>query len=162
MHNALPQKMTPENLGAWIAENAIDKKDHVEKFDLTKDEIVELEHASSLASRAIDRLESIHESFKYDLKNGVVDPATFTIPPTKGLKELMANREFADAQIEKGYKEIHTDIYGIPYPETRKIVYFDIEGNHFEEYDKKMTPEQLKNFGKPMLEEGEEADPLFS
>lgn len=164
MHLSLPQKMTPENLAQWITENSIEQRTHDDKFELTRDEIQNLEHSSSVASRAIDRLEQLKETFNNALKdgNGIVDeageviegstgPVSFTIPPTKGLKILKANREFADSQIESGVRLEPTELYGIPYPETEKIVFVDIEGNHFDQYDYNMNPDQIEKYARPLL-----------
>lgn len=151
MHLCLPQTMTKENLAKWITENQIDMRMHEEKFDLTKEEIQDFEHNSSLASRAMDELNGIKDGFMERLKEGTEDPIDFTIPPTKGLKALQANREFADAQIKLGHRVVSTQLYAIPYPETKKILFFDVEGNIWEEYSRAMNPNQLQKYDKPLM-----------
>jgi len=145
--------MTKENLAKWLTENAIEQKTHEEHVDYTEAEIAEFEHQSSLASRAIDRLNDIAEKFNKALKEGIVEPQDFTIPETKGLKVLKANREFADGQIELGYRVVPTQLYGIPYAATSKIVFFDIESAHWEQYDYKMNPFQEEKYGTPLFKE---------
>ena len=152
LHIALPQTMTVENLAAWIETNNIEKKMHEERFDLTETEIAAYEHDSSVASRAIDKLQSQLEHFKGLLKDGITESASVLIEPTVGLKILQANREFADQQIELGYRTENTELYGIPYGETKKILFFDIEGQHFEQYDYKMNPFQVEKYSKPLFE----------
>lgn len=155
-HLALPQRMTPENLAQWITTNSVEERTHEEKIDLTSDEIQVFEHDSSVASRAIDRLDDLKEKFVTHLKEGTQDPIDFTIPPTKGLKVLQENREFADKQIEQGYRTEITELYFIPYPETRKLICVDATGEHWENYDMKMNPPQIQKYAKPLLEQDEE------
>jgi hypothetical protein len=152
-HRSLPQTMTPENLAQWIKENAAETFEHTEKIDLEEDVVHELERQSSLASRAIDRLEKLKKSFVDTIKNGTPspdNPVDFTIYPTKGTNVLKANREFADKQLEQGYKEEITSIYMIPYPEDSLMVAVDIQGFEWPEYTKEMTIEQI-NKHKPIL-----------
>ena len=102
LHPALPQFMTPENLALWIKENQVEQFEYVDDTPLTQDEISELEHKSSIASRTIDELDNLEKSFKKMLKEGTEDPVDFTIPPTKGTKTLKSNRKFADDKIKSG------------------------------------------------------------
>lgn len=155
-HYALPQKtMTPENLAKWITENKVEDKVHEEKVDYTDAEIAEFEHQSSLASRAIDRLSDIMDKFKSAINDGTPEPRDFTVPETKGLKVLKANREFADGQIEIGHRIIPTQLYGLPCTQNGKICFFDAEGRHWEEYDHKMNPFQEEKYGSPLFKEEE-------
>ena len=153
-HQALPQTMTPEALAEWIKNNHDgDIVNHIEKTELDEQMVKELEHKSSLASRAIDRLEAVKKEFMDILTNGTPneeEPFDVTIPPTKGLKILKANREFADKQLENGYSEETIPLYMIPYPEESQMLAFDIEGNEWPEYTKDMTDDQV-NKHKPML-----------
>lgn len=153
LHMALPQMMTPENLAIWIKENQVEQFEHVDEIPLTQDEITELEHKSSLASRAIDDLDDLDKSFKKMLKEGAEGPVDFTIPPTKGTKALKANREFADDKIKAGVNEEKTMIYGIPYPEEKKVLFFDIEGHRFISRDRDMNDNQVEKYDKPLLRE---------
>lgn len=156
MHLALPQKqMTKEQLAQWLTENRIEEKCHEEHVDYTDAEIAEFEHQSSLASRAIDRLTIIAESFKKALNEGTVEPQNFTVPETKGLKVLKANREYADGQIERGYQIVPTQLYGLPCTANGKICFFDIMGEHWEQYDYKMNPFQEEKYGSPLFKEEE-------
>lgn len=153
MHISLPQSMTPEKLGQWLTMNAIENKQHEESFDLTEDEIRNFEHTSSVSSRAMDDLEALKDKFMSFLKDGTQEPTDVTIPPTKGLKALQANREFADAQIKLGVRVEITELYAIPCPENKKICFFDIEGNHFEQHDYRMNPGQMQKYDKPLMAE---------
>lgn len=152
-HPALPQSMTVENLANWITVNSTETISHIEKIELEEEQVHELESQSSLASRAIDRLEEKKKEFMDILKEGTPDvemPYDVTIPPTKGLKILKANRAFADKQLEQGFREDTTDLYMIPYPEESQMVAIDIMGNEWPEFTKEMTPDQI-NQHKPML-----------
>lgn len=152
MHLALPQKsLTIEQLAQWITENQIEQKVHEEQVDYTEEEIQEFEHKSSVASRAIDRLMVIKKTFTDYINDGVDIPTDVTIPETKGLKALHANREYADAQIELGYRIIPTTLYGIPCDANGKICFFDVEGDHWEQYDYKMNPFQQDKYGSPLF-----------
>jgi len=156
MHLALPTKtMTKENLAQWITENSIEQKSHEEHVEYTAEEIAAFEHESSLASRAIDRLTDLLDSFKQCVNEGNLEPRDFTVPETKGLKVLKANREFADGQIEIGYRVIPTQLYGIPHGATSKICFFDIESGHWEQYDYKMNPFQMEKYGSPLFKDEE-------
>jgi len=160
LHECLPQTYTKERLAEWITSNKVDTATHSEDFPLTEDEIKEFEHASSIASRAIDRLKAIEKYFKETLKKGTPfnfdkgdhDPVTVTIPPTKGLDVLNANREFADKSIERGVRTETTIIYLIPHPEESKIVGVDIEGNEWPKFSRYMTNDEI-NQHKPLLKQ---------
>jgi hypothetical protein len=154
LHHACPQTYTPENLAQWITENQKATITHVDKIPLTDEEITELEHKSSVASRAIDRLNDVLAEFKEYIQNGTefdgeeYQPKDITIPPTKGMKELKANREFADGILERGYNEETTEVYIIPYPDESLMVAVDIEGFECWEYTKKMTATERELYGK--------------
>lgn len=156
LHRCLPQSLTPENLAKWIKENAVEEIQRLEKVDFGEDETHELEKQSSLASRAIDRLEELKKEFMDYIKDGTpgmdgeLQPVDLTIHPTKGMKALKANRAFADRQLEQGFKEDITTVYMIPYPEDSLMVGVDIEGKEWERYLKEMTIEQI-NQHKPIL-----------
>lgn len=157
-HPSLPKTLTPEMLGQWIVENAIETLDHVEKINLDEEQVHELEKKSSLASRAIDRLEEIKKTFMDVLKDGTPDremPFDVTVPPTAGLKILKANRAFADKQLEQGYREEVTTLYMIPYPEDSLMVAVDITGEEWPDFGKQMSIEQI-NQHKPMLKKPKE------
>lgn len=165
LHRSVPQGKTPEALAAWIKDNAIETKTHISRIELDDDVIRELESKSSKASRAIDRLEKVKEEFMEYLNKGTPTeapesaldepkrlPKDITIPPTKGLKELRANREYADTQLENGYKEEAIEVYMIPYPEESLIVGVTIEGEEFEtgEYTREMSIDEI-NKHKPLI-----------
>src|SRR5690606_21525793 len=164
-HSCCPQSMTPENLAHWIQETNIDTTTHIERIELDEETTRDLEKKSSLASRAIDRLEAVKKEFMDILTNGThsepgempgddpeYQPYDVTIPPTKGLKALKANRQFADKQLEEGYKEENTEVFLIPWPEESMVIGVDIEGEEFGEgqYSRSMTSDE-ENSIKPML-----------
>ncbi len=151
LHLALPQTLTVENLAAWLVENNIEKKLHVEEKPLTPDDISENEHKSSAASRAIDDLEELKKRFNDMIVKGTEEPLTFTIPPTKGTKTLEANRKYADKCIKDGVSKQETELYGIVFPETQQILFFDIEGNEFPDHHRNMDPEEQEHYDKPLL-----------
>lgn len=153
IHKSLPQTLTPENLAEWIKQNCIDKKIHEERIPLDEAQIADLEHRSSVASRNIDKLEATLKNVTDYFKEGTQDPIHFTIPPTKGIKVLKANREYADSSIEMGYTKEDTTLYGIPYPEREIVVFCDIEGTEYPDYQENMTPEQIKFHGNLFKEE---------
>lgn len=149
-HPSLPSTLTAEQLGAWIDENKIEEPfDHILKEELTPEEISEHEHKVALASRQLMNLEELKKEFMDTLKNGTpvnldmeYQPVDITIPPTKGVKALKANVEFHSEILEKGYNEQITKVYKVPYPEAKMIIAVDIEGNEFEDYSRRMTPEE--------------------
>lgn len=166
-HHSLPMTMTPEQLADYIRSNRVDTVNHVEKINLTDGEKAKLAMESSLASRAIVRLENLLKEFTTIIKKGTPwdmnvgedgdhRPITFTIPPSKGLEKLKANRLFADDQIEKGYREEITPIYFIPYPEYEKMVAVDIEGNEWSNYSRQMSKDEVRQHGKPILSAGQQ------
>jgi hypothetical protein len=158
-HLVLPQKgMTPEELGAWIVDNNIETRIHEEKIDYTTEEIAAFEHDSAAASIAERKLVDLLASFKEPLTEGCQEEKKFTIEPTKGTKVIKANREYADKQIEKGYRMDLTTLYGLPYPTTKKIIFVDIEGNHWQQYDYKMNPFQLEKYTSPLFETDDEKE----
>ncbi len=160
LHLALPSTLTPENLATWLVENNIEKKLHVEEKDLTPDDISEFEHKSSAASRALDNLDELLETIKKTIKSGTEEPLSYTIPPTKGTKTLKENRKYADRCIKDGVSKQETELYGIIYPETQQVLFFDIEGNEYADHHRNMDPEEQEHYDKPILkaikEEGEE------
>lgn len=157
-HESLPQTLSPEKLAEWIQINKVDTFNHTEEIPFTEEEIQELEHKSSLASRAIDKLTGVEKYFKELIKKGTpfnedrgeYQPISVTIPPTKGVDALKANREFADKQIELGYKEDITHLYLVPNPEVSEMLMVDIEGQEWPEYSRNMTNDEINQF-KPLL-----------
>lgn len=158
-HKCLPKGKTPEQLAQIIKDySAEDPIQHTEKIPLSPERIQELEHKSSAASRALDQLNKVKETFMNFLKNGTTVnpnsdakapefmPETVTIPPTKGIKILTANREYADALISDGCETIVTPVYLIPWADQSKMVAVDIEGNEFEGYTRDMTAEEQERF----------------
>lgn len=158
-HHSLPSTMSPEQLADYIRTNRVDTYNHVEKIPLTEEEIQQLEHDSSLASRAIDKLTETKKKFEYFLKKGTDwdnatsqhKPQVITIPPSKGIEKLQANREFADKQIVQGYREEVTSLYLLPYPEAEEMIMVDIEGQKWSQYSRPMSPDEIKQHGRPIL-----------
>jgi hypothetical protein len=158
IHYSLPQTKTPEGLSEWIKLNKVDSLNHMEEIPFTDQEIADYEHQSSLASRALDKLQDLLDMIKETIKKGTPynidkkdhDPVSFTIPPTKGTDAIKSNREFADQQIVKGYREEITTIYLIPNPEESQIVAVDIVGEEWSKYSRAMTADE-KNQYKPLL-----------
>lgn len=168
MHAALPQTFTQENLADWIVKNSIEQRTKTEKVDLTEEKVAELEHKSSRASQSIDELNEIKKQFIEVLKKGttvdidqvVADdtepkrkPVSFTIPPTKGLDALTANRQFADQQLRDGCTTTEKTIYHIPFPEEKTIVGFDIEGNEDPDFNREMTDDERNYYDMPIITE---------
>lgn len=167
LHESLPQTYTKERLADWIKSNKVDTHIHVEEFPLTEAEIQGFESMSSKASRAIDRLKAIEKMIKETLKkgtpfnhdkgeNGEHEPVSYTIPPTKGLDTLTANREYADRCIERGVRDESTTIYMIPYPEQSKIIGVDIEGYEWAKFSRVMTKDEINQY-KPLLKVDKES-----
>lgn len=151
LHRSVPQTKTKEGLAKWITENQKEVKKHEEHVPLTPEEIQEYEHKSSVASRALDVLKEVEEEFKGYIKKGTnVNPAkpgeylpqNITIPPTKGTDALKANRQFADEILRKGYNEIITEVYMIPFPEEEMMVAMTIEGYECPDYTRAMTEDE--------------------
>jgi len=142
LHPTLPQTMTKENLAVWIRQNSVEGKNHVEEIPYTQEELQEFEHKSSAASRAIDKLEWQLKSIQFTFKNGTQEPQEIKIYPTKGIDVLKENRKYADGQIDKGCREETTVLFGIPYPEKKKVIFVDIEGNEFAQYERDMTKDE--------------------
>jgi hypothetical protein len=166
-HESLPFSMTPEQLADYIRSNRIDSVNHVEKFPLSENEKKELALKSSNAGQAILRLESqqkyvtklIKKGTPWDTNRGEDGdhrPIDITIPPTAGLDVLKSNRQYADEQIEKGYREEVTCIYFLPWPEYEKMIGLDIEGTEWSKYSRQMTKEEIRQHGKPILRAAEE------
>jgi len=161
LHPALPQTKTKEELGAWIADNSIESRTHEEKVQYTEKELTDWKEKSALISIEIDKLEAVKEEFNHFLKKGTFfdkvkqayDDQRVLIPGTKGIDALKENREFAGLQITNGFHIITTQLYAIPFSTTKKIHFFDVEGNHWEQYDYKMNPHQLVQYGNPLFDE---------
>jgi hypothetical protein len=166
VHPSLPSGKTIENLAQWITSNQKEVINHSTKIPLTPEEISQLEHDSSVASRGIDELDEVKESFMHFYKKGTAWdgdkflPSVVTIPGSKGVDVLKANRAFADALIKKGYNEDITVIYLLPYPEESMMVALTIEGHEVPKYSRKMTKEEDKNYGKLFKKEGDDLFPI--
>lgn len=158
-HSSLPEFMTIEQLADYIRSNKVDTVNHVEKIPLTEEEIQTLAMESSLASRAIDRLETVKKYFESFLKKGTPwdsntedhRPITVTIPATKGVEKLKANRKYADDQIAQGYREDITSVYLLPWPEKERMVAVDINGVEWTTYSRGMSGDEVKQHGRPIL-----------
>lgn len=163
-HEGLPITLTTEALAQWITDNAKDDINHVEKVDLDPEKVRDYEHKLANSTGAKLRLEELKKEFNECLKKGtgvtgfteegepIHAPQDFTVPPTKGLDALNANIQFYSSLLERGFEEVHTMIYMIPYPEKSRMVAVDIEGNEWEQYSKDMTPEQVAAYGNLFLE----------
>jgi hypothetical protein len=167
-HSCCPQTKTPEALAKWIKENSIDTQTYEKKIELDEDTTHELEKASSLASRAIMRLDELKKEIMETLNDGTpmtvpADslsdperlPKDITIPPTKGFKELRKNLEFANKQLETGHKIENIEVFMIPWPEESEVVGVTIDGEEFfddrdQSYTRQMTDDEVNNI-KPML-----------
>lgn len=166
LHPALPQKMTKENLAQWITENQIERRTHDEELTLTQDQVHEFEAKVAHVTAAIYKLNDIETNFKRVIKLGtgmkddIRQPQDFTIPPTKGTKDLEANRQHYSKILEDGFILDITDIYGIPYPEDDTIVFFDVEGKEYEGYTAPMSEEQKIQYGSLFKGDSEESSPL--
>lgn len=161
-HECLPSTKTVEALAEWIDTQKVDMMLHTDKVDLTAEEIADFEHQSSLASRAMDVLLETKKTFEVFLKKGTPydkgtdmhKPQNVTIPPTKGLDALKANREFADKQLRNGYKEVQTKLYLIPWPEKSRMVMVDIVGQEWPDYSRDMTLDEVNQYA-PLLRNSE-------
>lgn len=160
VHQCLPQTFTTEKLAQWITDNSKHDFEHQEKITLTEEDISDLEHKSSAASRALDRLKAVEDNFKYYLKKGtpveggIVQPYDITIPPTAGTDVLKANREHADKILEQGYQVEITKLYTIPHPEESTMVVVTIEGQEWPMYTKPMGKDQKAMYGELFAEGG--------
>jgi hypothetical protein len=158
-HEICPSTMTVQNLADWIRSNKVEVLNHTEKVDLTPEEEIQLQKESSLASRAIDKLDETLQYVKDLIKNGTPwnsgindhSPISVTIPPTKGTAILEKNRKHADNQLELGYKEEITALYLIPWPEFEKMVAMDIEGKEWTKYSRGMSPDEVQQHRRPVL-----------
>lgn len=153
-HASLPSKLTIEQLAVWITENKIDVKILDEKIALTETDIQDHEHKIAVATAAIIDLKAIEKEFKDTIKkgtpanaNGELQPVDFTVPPTKGVEKLTAVVEYNDSILKTGYYVNHKDCYGIPYPEAKRVIYVDIEGDEVETFSRSMSLEETKQYG---------------
>lgn len=169
IHRSLPQNKTVESLAQWITEHQKEVKTHIDKVPFTPKEVADLEHKSSAASIAIDVLEEVKVRFMDRLNNGTdLDPVTagtddpkflpcdVTIPPSKGMKALKANRQFAVDNLRKGYNEEPTDIYMIPFPEEATMVGVTIEGKEAPKYTRAMSTDEKAMYGNLFVKENDE------
>ena len=152
-HKSIPNGLTHETLAQWIMQNRIETRIHSERIELDEAQIRELEHKSSMASRAIDKLTTQLKDISDYFKKGTQEAMPFTIYPTKGIDVLKANREFADKCLELGYTEERIELYGLPYPEKEQIIYVDVTGSEYDEYTEHMSDEQKKMFNTLFKEE---------
>lgn len=163
-HESLPVTMSPEQLADYIKSNRVETLNHVEKITLTDDDKAKLAMDSSLASRALMKLDKLQKEVMYFINKGTPfdqslgddgdhKPITISIPPTKGIEKLKANRLYADEQLEKGFREDVTSVYLIPWPEYEKMVAVDIEGSEWSKYSRPMKDYEIAQHGKPILKE---------
>lgn len=170
-HPALPDTYTPEQLGVWLRDTHVETREHIEENPLTPEDISNFEHKSSLATRAIYDLQEWLKMVQTAVKKGTPVnedkerlPVNFTLSPTKGLDNLEENRKWAEKIIKDGFTTETTLLFGVAYPEEKKICFFDAAGVHFKQYDHNMTSEQMEKWDKPMLRVsgGTDAEDLFS
>lgn len=162
LHRTVPQTMTKENLAKWITENQKQVISHIDKTPLSPEEVSDYEHKSSMASRAIDRLDEVKADFMHFYKKGTpydgtnFVPQDLQIPGTKGVDALKKNREFADEILEKGYTETTTEVYVIPNPDDSQMVGVTIEGYECPDYTRPMTEDEDALYGKLFKKENGE------
>lgn len=162
LHRSCPQTLTKENLAKWITENQKQVISHIDKAPLSPEEVADYEHKSSMASRAIDRLDEVKENFMHYYKKGTdfdgtnYIPKDVQIPGTKGVDALKKNREFADEILEKGYTETTTEVYLIPNPDDSQMVAITIEGYECPDYTRSMSEDEDALYGKLFKKENGE------
>lgn len=159
MHAALPQTMTPENLGQWISENRKDTIAAKGTTILSADERTEYEHISSSCSQKIDELDETAKTFTEYINNGTYNPdvdeengKNVQIPATVGKKKLTEERKRVDKILRDGHTVEKTTLYVIPWPERKKMVAFDIEGQEWDEYTRDMREDEI-NAHRTLFEE---------
>ena len=148
-HEVLPQSITAEELGAWITKNFKENAQFVEKIDYEDHEIVEFEHKSCKAGQEIQKLKSLLDEATEHVKKGNHTGADviIKIPPTEGMNTLEKQRSYNDMQVANGGYEDVTTLYGIPYVDESKMVFVDIEGNHFPDFDRGLTTGEMEDYG---------------
>ena len=154
IHPSLPQTKTPEQLGEWIQENKINQIIHIEKTDLSEEEIQKIEHKVATVTKQLYDLDSLKKEFMETLNKGTdfdqtsetFLPQDFTIPPTKGIKKLEENRKYYSQILKDGFTTAEVQLFAIPNPEGETIVYVNIEGEENEFYRENMTEEQKIQF----------------
>ncbi len=165
MHPALPQTMTPENLATWITDNSVDSFTDKRPQQLSEFDIADYEHRSAEISIELDKLKEVKKEFDEYLKTGTPEdsigehqPVNISIPATTGIKALTERREEIGKILIDGQIEESTQLYTIPYPEGKKMVVVDIEGNEFEHLTKDMSQEQLEKLGNLFVSDGLKED----
>lgn len=151
LHQALPQKMTPEQLGVWISENAADRRTHIEKTPLTEDQKLDYKDKIALATAKIYELDELKKTFDSVIKKGTTYdinvqqhvPQDFQIPPTKGKDRLEENRRFYNDTLNDGFEKHETQLFGIPWIEGKKLVFFDGAGKEY--FDEPMSQQQSED-----------------
>jgi hypothetical protein len=153
MHAALPQTMTVESLAQWITENRKDTIVAKATKIITDEERSEYEHISSDCSQKLDELEEIKKEFTDKLTNGTYDPEVddengkiITIPATVGTKKLTEERKRVDKLLRDGHTVEKTTLYMIPWPEEKRMIAFDVEGQEWEEFSRVMREDEINQY----------------
>lgn len=140
--------MTPERLGVWIAENSHESRVHTEEVPLTEEQKIDFAQKITRSTAAIYELQDIKAEFENTLKSGTLfqdgnhTPMSYTIPPTKGLKALEANRQYYNRVLKQGFLENKTDLFGIAWVEGKRVVFVDGAGKYY--YDEAMKEDKSK------------------
>lgn len=150
LHPSLPQTFTPEQLAAWLKNNAVEKFTDERKIYFTDDEKDEIRKKIVNTAVEINDLDAIHAKVKTYLKEGVFteDEAgeSIVIPNTKGLKILLSNKRFEEDRYKRGYDLETRDIYGIPNAETENMDFFDVTGTEIIERCRPLSPREKQMY----------------
>ena len=141
----LPQTMTPENLANWIKENSLTELMHHDVHDYTEEEIEKFEHNATTYGISIKKLEQQKKDINNLIKKGT-GKIDITLEETEGIDSLKKKRDALLDNVDRGFREDVTTLYQIPVPEEEQMMFFDIEGNLFEEHTKDMTSKEKEQY----------------
>lgn len=141
----LPPTMTPENLAVWIKDNSLTEIMHTDVHDYTEEEIEKFEHNATKYGISIKKLEQQKKDINDLIKKGT-GKIDITLEETEGIDSLKKKRDALLDNVDRGFREDVTTLYQIPVPEEEQMMFFDIEGNVYEEHTKDMTSKEKEQY----------------
>lgn len=148
LHPLLPKTLEPAILAEWIKKNAKESYEHTKQIMFSQDEINDKAREASAHGSKILELQNIEKAVKDMIKNGVTGTAPFVleIMPNDGVAALTTARASLDKDVRLGYYEVKSTVYGVPYAETREMVFFTSDGNEVSERNRPLSAKEVRDY----------------
>lgn len=145
-HRLIPQVLQPEQIKAWLQNNAREKFQDEAKVIFADDEINAFAKESSQKGGELMDLQAIAAEVNLALKKGISEGLVIDIPPTAGTEMLIRERQELDSKVKKGYELVQQEIYGIVDDENESMVFFDCMGREIADRTRSLSAKEKNDY----------------